>query len=180
MRVIAPFTTRHPDAERALREHAPGAEWWDVSESLFSYSQLVEDLWKTGESFLIVEHDIEVNQKALAQAKHCNCSWGVSPYKASSFYGFEEAPLLSTALGFTRFGASLLREFPDAVSRANAIDDEGSICPPGDWRRFDARLYSVLTDPKNGGRRPHIHAEVIHHHHYSNYGCSCGRDHEEA
>ena len=172
MRVIAPFTARQSDAERALREWAPDAEGWDVSQSNTAYAQLVENLWASGEDFLIVEHDIEINPMVLDQALHCECDWGVSPYKANSFHGFNVAPLLTCSLGFTRFRAPLLKAFPDAVTRANAIDG-GSICPPGDWKQLDGRLHYILTE---AGYTPHLHDEVVHHHVYE-YGCSCGKVH---
>lgn len=144
----------------------------DVSGDPYAYSRLLARLWREGESFLVVEHDIEVSGRAVRQARHCPCLWGLSPY-AGPGPSFEGAALLTVALGCTRFSAKLLAKEPDALDEANAIDDAGSAAPPGHWLRLDARLYSVL---RQRGYMPHIHEAVAHHHQYA-YGCACGRTH---
>jgi len=153
-------------------------EWWDVGGSLFAYSQLVERLWKEQESFLIVEHDVELSLRALRQARHCPCEWGVSPYRGP-WDGVGTPPLLDKSLGCTRFSASLMKSLPDAVVEANRIDDAGTVVPPGSWQRLDCRLYSILRGVGENMHTPHIHDEVLHHHKFG-YGCSCGGKCEES
>lgn len=176
MRVICPFTSLHPDTERSLRDLAPETEWWDVSGSVFAYSQLLENLWKDLEDVLIVEHDIELTEQALTEHRECDYPWSVAPFRGPSAYGWEEAPLLTMSLGCTRFSADLMRAMPDAVAQANAINDAGTVCPPGDWHRLDCRLWTVLRGHGDRPRSPHVHAEVPHHHVFD-YGCSCGKVH---
>ena len=176
MLVIFPHASPHPDAVRALKEVAPRAEWWDVSGSIFAYSQLVEKLWAEKRSFLLVEHDVELSARALRQALYCSCEWSISRYRGP-WDGVGEPPLLDKSLGCTRFRSSLMEAIPDAVVRANQIDDAGTVCPPGDWKRLDCRLYSILRGAGDSLRSPHFHEEVVHHHLFD-YGCSCGREHE--
>jgi hypothetical protein len=156
--------------ERSLSELV--VERVDVSRSDFAYSQLVEKVWSEGKSFLLIEHDIELTYTALKEAMECPCEWSTSPYKGSGT-SFDMAGLNAHSLGFTRFREALIAAVPDAVSRANAIDDSGSICPPGHWKLFDGRLLSIL---RQEGHEPHVHSEVPHHHAYP-YGCSCGGEH---
>lgn len=139
--------------------------------SPFAYSRLLEQIWQDQESALIIEHDIELNARVLRQAMHCSCEWGISPYKGIGT-DFHSAGLLTVSLGCTRFRSSLMKRFPQAIAEANAIDDNGSICPPGHYLRLDGRVHHVLM---RSGYEPHRHDLVTHHHLYA-YGCSCGED----
>ena len=142
----------------------------NVGKDPFAYSRLMAELWADGESFLLVEHDTEVTDRALRQALHCACWWSTSPYRGPG------GQLLTRSLGFTRFRGQLLAAAPDAMTLANQIDDGGSVCPPGHWKRVDCRLLSVLTGPPHR-YAPHVHAEVPHHHWYDS-ACACGGNHE--
>lgn len=150
-----------------------------MSGDLFAYSRLVEESWARREDFLIVEHDIEMTAEALYQAVECPCEWSVSPYKGPSSVGWELASMLRLSLGFTRFRASLMEAMPDAMAQANAINDAGTVVPPGDWHRLDCRVYTVLRGSGEDIRSAHLHAEVPHHHVFG-YGCACGGDHGQA
>lgn len=145
-----------------------------MSGSIFAYSQLMAELWRDGEPFLVWEHDIEPDAVALREALTCPCEWGVSPYRGPSATDWEHAAVLKSSLGFTRFSAEIIKALPDAVEQANQINDGGSVCPPGDWKRLDCRLYSILRGAGDEMRTPHFHTEVKHHHFFANYGCSCG------
>lgn len=173
IRVIVPFTDVHPLADRALREVVPEAERVDVGGNNLAYSRLLAELWADGESFLIIEHDNEITAAALQEAISCDCPWGVNPYNGAG-RSWEHSALIDKGLGCTRFSAILLANVPDAAMKANAINDGGSVCPPGHWKRLDARLYGVLRD---AGYRQHLHSRILHHHWYQ-YGCACGKDHE--
>lgn len=164
------YTTIHPLAAAAFERYCPDGELADVSASNESYWQLLERLWRGGESFGIVEHDIEVTADAIAQAETCACPWGVSPY------GGPGSAVLDQSLGCTRFSAQLLLAEPDAMSEVGSIDDAGPAVPLRDWRRIDARLYGVLRQREY---LPCIHAGVRHHHVYQGT-CACGGRHGEA
>ena len=126
-----------------------------MSGSTTAYSRLVARVWGDRQSFLLVEHDIELTEEALRHALACGCSWSVNPYKGKN-------GLFTRSLGCTRFRSSLLEAFPQAMSMANAMNDSG-ISPPGHWNRLDGRLDHVL---RTAGYRPHLHTEVPHHHEY--------------
>lgn len=143
-----------------------------VGRDPLAYSRLLAGLWEAGDAFLVVEHDVEPTAEAVTQAAVCSCPWSVSPYKGSG-PSHAEAAMLTGSLGCTRFSAALLAEVPDAMQRANALNDGASVCPPGHWQRLDARLLHVLRD---AGFWPHQHVPVLHHHVYA-YGCACGEDH---
>lgn len=164
MRIVVPYTTLNPLTARSLATEA--VEYVDVSQSLESYWRLVDSLWSAGESFLLVEHDMEVNPRALRQAKHCKCEWGVSPYIGPGHV------MLDGALGCTRFRAGLMRNFPDLLSRVALFNDSPHFLQK-DWRRLDARMKGLLMQE---GYSPHLHAEVKHHHVYQGR-CACGEEH---
>lgn len=144
----------------------PTAERVDVSGSDSAYWQLVAALWATGESFLLVEHDIEPTPKALRQARHCACWWSVSPYRGPN------GDLLEGSLGFTRFRAQLLRAEPDLPHRACGNRD-GTV--ERNWRCLDTRLLGELWAR---GYRPHVHMPAVTQHHYYRGECTCGADHD--
>ncbi|MDE2096461.1 MAG: hypothetical protein KGL39_04385 [Patescibacteria group bacterium] len=169
MKILVPFTSLHPKVRTSLGGYE--VTQVDVTGQPFGWSRYLQDLWKKGEGFLVVEHDIEATPEALRQAVECDCGWSISPYKGSGT-SFEKAPVIATGLGFTRFRSEFLAQHKDAMERANVIDDMGSVCPPGHWKMLDARLYSVL---RADGCTPCIHSHVVHHHRYD-YGCACGKD----
>lgn len=172
MRIVVPHTAIHPLANAALQRLAPEAERVDVSASTEAYYRLVAELWHAGDDFLLIEHDIELTEAALAQALDCPCIWSTSPYRGPGT-SYEGATVLTGSLGCTRFRAELIAAVPGALAEVGNVDDGGPAVPLRDWRRLDARLLGVLMAH---GYAPHVHAEVIHHHPYP-YGCACGREH---
>lgn len=131
-----------------------------MSRSTLAYSELLAELWREAEDFLVVEHDIELTAEALREALECPCEWSTSPFPSPGPSPF------TMSLGCTRFRKSLMEQLPQAVDRANRIDDSGSVCPPGHWKLLDARLYSVLRGTAPDLRSPHLHSPVPHHHEY--------------
>lgn len=135
-----------------------------------AYFHLIAALWAGREPFLLVEHDIEIADRPLRQAKHCKCWWSVSPYAG----GFGPDELLDGSLGFTRFRTQLMDAVPDLMARA-----ERSPGPHGpverNWRCLDARILGAL---RAAGHRPHVHDPVVQHHVYGGV-CSCGDSHPE-
>lgn len=170
MKRVVPFTPRnyHPLA-RATHD---GFERVDVSADPVSYYQLVRDLWHTADTFLLVEHDIEINDQALLQAEKCPCVWGTSPYNGPGGFG----DLLCKSLGFVRFRAELMIDEPDVMQIVGSVRDGGVEIPAGDYRRLDVRISQELI---NRGYEPHVHASAVQHHHVYRCDCVCGYEHEE-
>ena len=170
MRKIVAYTPKnyHPLAKPSHH----GFERADVSADPLAYYRLVRELWAAGDTFLLVEHDIEINEQALLQAEKCPCVWGVSPYSGPGGIG----DLLCASLGFVRFRAELMKDEPDVLSEIGKVADGGLEIPPGDFRRLDVRLSTEL---KLRGYEPHVHASQVHHHHVYRCDCVCGYEHEE-
>lgn len=172
MRVICPYTTIHPLTEAALTASAPSCERIWVGGSDYAYWQLLADLWAAGESFTIVEHDIEIGRGTLPAFEGCGELWCTFPYNGPAF-GDGSDPLLYGSLGCTRFSAVLLAAVPEMMQLVGSIADG---VPAGDWRRNDCLLLGHL---RQAGFEPHVHwPAVAHHHMYPPYGCACGADHE--
>lgn len=159
---MCPFTRIHPRTDAALRELAPDAERVDLNGGTAKYSELLLKLWHAGESVLIVEHDVQLTERALRQALRCKCEWSTSQYRGAN------RGLITHALGCTRFRSSLMQAIPDAMELALADISFGR--DTTNWLNIDAKLAGVLRKTE---RQPHVHEEVPHHHVYD-YGCACG------
>jgi hypothetical protein len=171
----------HPLAEAALRRYAPHTEFVDVSRSDTAYAHTLADYWARGESFLNVEHDVEIHERVVRQATHCPELWCVWPYMGPGWPHHHLPELdafLYNSLGCTRFHRKLLAAEPDAMSVAAGIK-HGDEFRAAHWLRMDAEVSPLLI---GRGYRPHLHwPEVVHHHLYSANGvaaCACGRTHE--
>lgn len=172
MRVIVPYTIAgepgverglHATCEQALSRFAPDAEMIYLGTRPDAYHDLLEELWAAGQSFLLIEHDIEIHQHVLTEAEACPepyCSW---PYGI----GYPADPV-TVALGCTRFSAEIIDAVPDLMS----------MLPVRDWRRQDCEIAPRL---KAAGFEPHVHdPPVLHHHAYPAPGgerCACGAEH---
>ncbi len=172
MRIVVPFTQVHPLVDAALTKLAPDAERIDVSARVDSYHELMERLWREGETFLVIEHDNEPTARAIRQARFCSCWWSVSPYRGPGVT-FASATNLIVGLGFTRFRKQLMAAEPDLMSEVGEINDGRSVGRQ-DWRRLDARMYGAL---RRRGYRQHVHEPPVKHHHAYGYGCACGEEH---
>ncbi len=166
MRIVVPYTQIHPSTAKSLENYE--VEYIDVSQTVESYWRLMVSIWEQRESTLIIEHDMEVNDRAIRQAKYCKCEWSVSPYFGPA------KQVLSAALGCTRFRSSFMAANADLLAKVGDIDDAAPTLVKRDWRRLDARMLGILRDR---GYKPHIHETVLHHHVYQD-GCACGGTHE--
>lgn len=153
MRTVIPFT--RAAVRQETLDAVPGAELHDVSGSDDAYWALLADLWRSGETVLIVEHDIVPARADLDLMAVCGQSWCVGPYEC-------ESARVTRALGFARFDGALMRALPDL------LDDVGRMAydpafPPRHWKRLDVRLAYALA---GWGQRPHEHPDVTHLHDY--------------
>ena len=166
---MVPFTSQYHPLAKASHDTVKGLERFDVSGRTDAYQSLLNDLWSYGEPFCIIEHDIEINDRAVRQARHCSCSWGTSPY-----IGPGNEDMLTKSLGFARFGKELLEAIPNFINDVAQVDD-GKDVAPGHWRRLDVRISAALAN--HGYVEPHLHEPVIQHHVYGGV-CSCKQEHE--
>lgn len=184
MRVVVPYAGRvHPKADDALARYAPEAEFVDVSESDTAYHSLLCRLWKEGEAFALIEHDVEIGPHTVADLRACH-PWCVFPFAralpgphatwlADEGRWSEGIALLERSLGCTRFGSWMIQHEPDLMTAALAAPIPWEDGVKGHFRRLDNALGHVLAERHYD---PHIHhPEVVHHHWLSRWNCcTCG------
>ncbi len=163
----------HPRVERAFASLGIEPERADVSGHVGAYADLFCSLWRDGDGFLLVEHDVEPTAAALRQAESCPCGWGVSPYPGPGA-DYASAPLLTRSLGFVRFSDELVRALPRLPEAVDAVENAIPGHAARDWRRLDVRVSAALLSRNVA---PCLHVPVPHHHRYA-YGCACGEEHE--
>lgn len=174
LRIICPFVHGdepgverglHPLTEQALARYAPDAEMHYVGTRHDAYRELLEEAWAARESFLVVEHDIEIRAGLVEELDACPEPWCAAPYVVGS----DPNGFIESSLGCTRFSAELLRDAPQIISGL----------PVRDWRRLDCEISPRL---RTAGYEPHVHLPaVLHHHRYpagvpGGWRCACGED----
>lgn len=166
MTAWCPHVTIHPDTRAALDEHAPGWTGHKLDPGdPGAYSRWMVDRWAASVGFTIVEHDIVIHAEVLPGFAACPRPWCTYPYPGPA------RTTLTESLGCTRFRAELLADAPDAAREAATVAD-ADLIPPGDWRRLDVRLATVL---RARGQTAHVHEPPVEHrHHYANEPCCCG------
>jgi hypothetical protein len=177
VRVVCPYVLAgepgverglHPLCEQALARFAPDAEMHYLGTRPDAYRELLEECWAQGESFLLVEHDIEIHERVVSELQACQEPWCAFPYAI----GAPGGDLIDSSLGATRFSAALLEALPGLI---------GSL-PVRDWRRLDCEIAPRL---RSAGFAPHVHSPPVSHHHvYPAPGrpdgewCACGTEHD--
>lgn len=156
MRLVCPYTYLHPLAEDALEPYE--VEFVDMGYQHDSYYKLLCSLWADKQSFLIVEHDIEIHPAVVPELEACPEPWCLYPYRGP------DDVWLDSSLGCTRFSAELLESLPQFM-----ID-----LPVRDWRRLDCEITPRLHW---AGHHQHIHSPLVSHHHVRNDVCDCGSTH---
>jgi hypothetical protein len=150
-----------PETAVSLALFAPTAEYVDVSASPDAYHALLAGLWAEGETFAVVEQDVEIHRGVLPQFAACSEPWctfayevwlpperaGDPPRRAAASYPFQ--------LMCSRFRAPLLRKHPDIVSRLQGACRH--------WLGLDAHIGIELQ--RRGVPGPHVHQRAIRHHH---------------
>lgn len=127
-----------------------------------AYHDLFCRLWKDGETFAIVEHDIEVAPGTLAALEACPEWWCANSYWI--YWGDCMDRFGVPGLGCTRFAAPLIAAHPDLPDLL-AATDTGSGRPPKHWMSLDAAVAQWLRGPFQHVCHRH-HPNVAHHHDY--------------
>jgi hypothetical protein len=147
LRVVVPFIFKQLNfhTEKALGAYNP--EYVDLtSDPVYGYGRLLQRLWKKGQSFCIVEQDIEVGPSTIYDFRACNHRYCAAPYPWLTDVG--------VAMGCTRFRDSFIAEFPTAVEDALANGVTA--------RQLDVVFMRRILWGKYR-QQPHVHSEVIHH-----------------
>jgi hypothetical protein len=103
LRVILPWTVEHPEVLAALED-------WPVERVYVGsddecYFRLISDLWHSGDTFAIVEHDMVPAPGILREFEVCPQEWCAEEYFMWGTWG--------TWFGVVRFRGSLTRRHPD-------------------------------------------------------------------
>ncbi len=106
-----PYTAVHP----ATAESAPrDAVWIDVSNSDIAYYVALLDIWKRGETFALLEHDVLCRPDIIQEFEDCPEPWCLYGYDSMCHPQCQEA--WRNQLGCTRFRSELIAVVPDALS----------------------------------------------------------------
>lgn len=142
-----PFTERdYATAEAAPRD----AVWVDVSEHSTEYWFMLLRLWRAGETFAILEHDVICRPDVIEAFETCPEPWCAFGYEDICHPECMEA--WANTLGCTRFRSELIQAVPDAVS---SIEDR-------DWHNLCDGLGSNL---RAAGFTHHWHGPWLEHTH---------------
>lgn len=176
MRVICPYQPIvHRLTRPALELYAPSAEYIKLSEAQDAYWALFDSLWSARESFIVIEHDIEIHERVIRSLTYCPEPWCLFPYSGPPSNGGD--PLFYMALGCTRFRSNLMVDHPDLVSGIGlGQPPRFDIATFRNWRGLDGGIGGRLRER---GHKPHVHWPAVLHHHDYPVGCACGQDHEE-
>ena len=157
MTVAVPFTELRQETVVAL--HGEEVRYAPMIDDE-SYWQLLSDLWRIGNSFTIVEHDIVVGEGTLDELAACPYDWCAMayPYRDDTAYG----------LACTKFSRQLIARHPDLMDIVAKMSDETH--PPKHWCRMCAWLSLVLG---RLGEVRHEHSEMVGHvgAQYPRHGC---------
>lgn len=125
----------------------------DVSGDPTHYWETLRQAWKDRRTFVVVEHDVEIESDTLEVFDKCRSFWcGFATALSSS--GFR------AAFGCTRFREELMIEFPQTLDLVGAISDDG--LPRQVYQRLDTRMARVMHD--NFGIVQHEHFPPLRHH----------------
>jgi hypothetical protein len=175
MRVICAHTSLHPLARLALERYASQAEYFPLRPSALpdeQYWRLLNDIWREGQAFLNVEHDIEIHGDVLPQVEACPEPWCVFSYYGGAD-GAGNCQVIDGSLGCVRFSADMLTAEPTVFD--DLRDCNGQLACR-DWHRLDVEIKPALI--ARGYAIHHHEPMVLHHHVYLPKGCACGGVHE--
>jgi hypothetical protein len=162
-RIVVPYTDLHPATLAALEPHRHRVEPIQVVDE-GAYWRLFQSLWQRGEDFILVEHDIEVNESTITGFDECPASWCTAKYRWRRREGYRGPTdvILVHALGCVRYRAELMAQIPELGdpawlrSRFSQLGEQ-----PWDYRLVDAIQSEVLLRRRR--LAPHLHEMVAHH-----------------
>jgi hypothetical protein len=149
------YTSLHPACKATL---PPGTElvWTGLGDD--AYWNEISKRWTGWDDLLIIEHDMELHDEVVPQLEACKSDWCVFPYEYGP--GWPDAPLITQALGCTKFSAELQREF--TTERIAATVSKADHMPPEPlWHYCDLYIRRALT---RAGLKECQHRPLVTHH----------------
>jgi hypothetical protein len=153
-RLVVPFTELLPETRKALNDSEHPYETVYVGQCDEAYWYLLRNLWRMGEGFMLVEHDIIVVPGLIQELEECPEDWCVAPHTYSV-----GAIMPHYGLGCAKFSGDLLKRVPDALEQVAEIVDPQH--PKRHWCRNDARLTQKVLPV--AGEIMHRHATECQH-----------------
>ena len=140
-----------------MTRYCPDIEYSSTAASPTAYYELLLHLWSEGDTFIIIEHDIEITPTIIPSLLKCPQQW------CGAIYSVSNTPKAAAfvMLGLTKFSSQLIKKHPDLMQVVGLIDDDG--LARKDWHRNDTRIDRVL---RQRGYTPCPHERVNHHHNY--------------
>lgn len=99
----------------------------------YGYGRHLAELWRQGEGFILVEHDIAPWPTAIKSMIDCSFEWCTFAYPMNEGAGYE---VLGKSLGCTKFGDHLLQRFPDLWKTWEGVP----------WQNVDGHLEPSLRN----------------------------------
>ena len=163
MKIVVPYTRLRRGVIDALVVHAKTFTLVNVAASDEAYFDLLANLWGAAKTFVLVEHDIVVNETTIDELKVCDHDWCAMgfPYR-----GEEKA----YSLACTKFSAELIRKYPDLMEIVGQMSD--SMHDPMHWCRLDMWMFMVL-DQLGETRHEHARSQPVGHigEQFPKHGC---------
>jgi len=137
--IVVPYTRVHPDTWAALWDLDP--RYADTSGDVEAYWRLLCELWKAGETFIIVEHDIVPGPGTLQAMWDCEQPWCAYPYPVGT-------PWETPCLGCSKFDARLMEWFPNLMEKVGSTYlgyYDGERIEGRHWFRMDMAISLWLS-----------------------------------
>jgi hypothetical protein len=155
LKVVVPFVPRvAPETRAALDELWPTWEAVPMAYDRQAYWRLFVKLWKAGDDFASLEHDVVPHSGVFPAFVGCPEWWCLFPYEAHDERG-GLGRMLTECLGCVRFRAELMATRPGVMYAAGLLDMGSG---PGHWARLSEAVLEVLAP-----LRPHVHEPPVGH-----------------
>jgi hypothetical protein len=133
--IIVPYTRLYTETVEAV----PDAHFFEITDG-DGYRLLLRRLWKAGEPFILVEHDVAPRREQLDALVACDHAWCHFGYVAGDWV---------PKFGCTRFGSEII------AGTQGVWDDES-----WPWGQLDARFAGAAL---SAGFLPHWHSPHVLH-----------------
>ena len=161
MRVIVPYTKITPECDEALERHAPKAERIYVGASDQDYWRLLLALWGQRQSFILVEHDVVIDEHTLPSLARCPDLWCACPYPYIS--------TVSYGLACVKFRREVMEKVPLLMEVVGCGTPRNH--PAGHWCTLDQIISPVLWSLGVGRCQKHPLVGHPGHEVSSSHGC---------
>jgi hypothetical protein len=141
MKCVVPYRTLHPVTQMVLSVEPFPIRYVHLPEE-DSYRQLMQQLWREGETVVIVEHDIVPWPGAIEELYGCMGQWCAFSYRLFGGLG------IFHGLGCCKISSPLMKKLPN-------LWDE-----PTKWDVLDQKLYFAAREV---GQEVHHHRPAVVH-----------------